>query len=62
VGSCGKRIREPGGKYLDNCPIARPWDPELDEYSTGYASWAYNTEGEARLCGKTFEILKLKDE
>lgn len=49
------------GKYLDDCQVASEADP-TNPYAPGYASWAYDPEGEAKLWAKTLELLKLKDE
>ena len=57
-----KELEGQGGNYLDNCQIAGPHDPKLGNYSPGYAPWAYDAEGEAKLWARTLEMLNLKDE
>ncbi|KAL3465648.1 hypothetical protein BJX64DRAFT_296942 [Aspergillus heterothallicus] len=51
-----------GGKYLDDCQIAGPHDAARSGgQGPGYASWAYNPDGEGRLWRKTLELLNLDD-
>lgn len=54
-----KELEGQGGKYLDNCQIADAHNPKLGEYSPGYAPWAYDPEGEARLWRQSLEMLGL---
>ncbi|KAE8362152.1 hypothetical protein BDV27DRAFT_132011 [Aspergillus caelatus] len=60
-GAVARELEGTGGKYLDNCQIASPADP-TKRHGPGYATWAYNPDGEAKLWTKTLELLKLKDE
>ncbi|KAH8702318.1 dehydrogenase with different specificitie [Talaromyces proteolyticus] len=50
-----------GGKYLDDCQIASPADP-TKRHGPGYAPWAYDPDGEAKLWEETLRLLKLNDE
>ncbi|KAH8128110.1 hypothetical protein ACSS6W_011095 [Trichoderma asperelloides] len=55
-----KELEGNGGKYLDDCQIARPHDAQTSgKQGPGYAPWAYNPEGEVKLWSKTLEILEL---
>lgn len=44
-----KELEGKGGKYLADCQIAGPHDPETGLEDTGYAPWAYDEAKEARL-------------
>ncbi|KAJ5350812.1 hypothetical protein N7541_008539 [Penicillium brevicompactum] len=48
-----------GGKYLEDCSIAGPADSSQGK---GYATWAYNSDAEAKMYAKTMEMLDLREE
>ncbi|KAL2831872.1 hypothetical protein BJY01DRAFT_239991 [Aspergillus pseudoustus] len=50
-----------GGKYLEDCSIAEP-AATARRQGIGYASWAYDTESEARLWSKSLEMVQLEEE
>lgn len=50
-----------GGKYLEDCQIAKPWNSEDGPWAPGYAPWAYDAEKEAKLWAKSMELVGLKD-
>lgn len=60
----GKELEGKGGIYLDDCQIARPQREGEDRNRgmSGYAKWAYNPEGEARLWKDSCEMLGIKDD
>ncbi|KAB8075573.1 hypothetical protein BDV29DRAFT_171689 [Aspergillus leporis] len=60
-GAVARELEGTGGKYLDDCQIA-PAADLTKRHGPGYASWAYNPDGEVKLWAKTLELLKLKDE
>lgn len=57
-----KELEGKGGKYLDNCQIAGPHDPSKGDFAPGYAPWAYDRDGAARLWTTTLEMLHLEAE
>ena len=51
-----------GGKYLDDCQVAAPRNPaKSGGQGPGYGSWAYNSEGEAKLWKKTLELINMSE-
>ena len=62
VGSRGEGMEGQGGKYLDDCVIARPHDPSKGDYTLGYAPWAYDRDGASRLWTTTLGMLHLDAE
>jgi NAD(P)-dependent dehydrogenase (short-subunit alcohol dehydrogenase family) len=57
-----KELEGKGGKFLDDCQVAKPHDPKSGQFGPGYADWAYDPENEAKLWAKSLELLGLKDE
>ena len=56
-----KELEGQGGKYLDDCQIAGPRDPNNSGFGAGYSPWAYDPEGEAKLWEMSLEMLNLKE-
>ena len=44
-----------GGKYLEDCQIAGPWDPSVGLWGPGYGSHAYDEEKAQKLWAKSLE-------
>ncbi|RAK88387.1 NAD(P)-binding protein [Aspergillus costaricaensis CBS 115574] len=61
-GAVARELENQGGKYLDNCQIAGLYDPSTGPRGPGYASWAFDVEGQSRLWAETLKILELKDD
>lgn len=54
-----KDLEGKGGKYLENCQIAKPVEKEkFEDRDPGYASYAYDEEKEALLWEKSLELVK----
>lgn len=56
-----RELEGQGGKYLDDCQIIGPVDPNSLVVAPGYAPWAYNPEGEAKLWDMSLGMLNLKE-
>ncbi|KAL2828308.1 hypothetical protein BJY01DRAFT_240962 [Aspergillus pseudoustus] len=61
-GAVAKELEGQGGKYLDDCQVAGPYDPNKGTWGPGYAPWAFDAGGQMRLWVETLNILGLKDE
>lgn len=48
-----------GGKYLENCQIAGPWDSSSNPWGPGYGVHAYDEEKAAELWAKSLEWVTL---
>ncbi|KAJ9156324.1 Oxidoreductase [Pleurostoma richardsiae] len=48
-----------GGKYLEDCQIAGPWDPSSNPWGPGYGAHAYDEEKAAKLWTKSLEWVGL---
>ncbi|PWY96128.1 short-chain dehydrogenase [Aspergillus sclerotioniger CBS 115572] len=57
-----KELEGRGGVYLDNCSVAEEWVPTESGWGSGYASWAFSPEKEARLWDVSLELVGLKGE
>ncbi|GIJ84805.1 hypothetical protein Asppvi_003656 [Aspergillus pseudoviridinutans] len=53
-----KVFKGQGGKYLEDCQIAKPRPPNVGQYDPGYASWAYDEKKAALLWDKSLELVK----
>ncbi|CAH0044595.1 unnamed protein product [Clonostachys solani] len=42
-------LENEGGIYLENCQIAQPWDEKDGQLGDGYAPWAFDEAGAAKL-------------
>ncbi|KAL3261066.1 hypothetical protein ABHI18_004041 [Aspergillus niger] len=62
LAAVAKELEGQGGKYLDNCQIAEPYDPSSGTWGPGYAAWAYDVDGERKFWKLSLELLGLKDE
>lgn len=61
-GAVAKELEGKGGLFLDDCQIAGPHDAQKSgSQGPGYAPWAYNPQGEARLWSDSLKLLKLSD-
>ncbi|KAH7459068.1 hypothetical protein FOMA001_g20318 [Fusarium oxysporum f. sp. matthiolae] len=49
------------GKYLEDCQIAGPWDPETGEMGSGYAPWVYNEDKAVKLWERSVELVGLQN-
>jgi NAD(P)-dependent dehydrogenase (short-subunit alcohol dehydrogenase family) len=47
-----------GGKYLEDCQIAKPPKPDAAQFDPGYAAWAYDEEKARLLWDKSLELVK----
>lgn len=57
-----KALEEHGGKYLDDCQIAGPHDPETGPMGAGYAPWAYDEMNAAKLWDVSMKMVGLDGE
>lgn len=56
-----KALEGIGGKYLEDCQIAKPHDPAAGAWAPGHGVFAYDEEKEARLWAKSLELVGLKN-
>jgi NAD(P)-dependent dehydrogenase (short-subunit alcohol dehydrogenase family) len=61
-GAVSKDLEGKGGRYLEDCQIARAWGPDDGFWGPGYATWAYGEVKEGRLWKKSSELVGLEDE
>lgn len=54
--------KDKGGKYLEDCAEATPWNPDEGVLGLGYRDWAYNEEGEGRLWRDSLEMVGMKED
>ncbi|GIK02036.1 hypothetical protein Aspvir_006079 [Aspergillus viridinutans] len=47
-----------GGKYLEDCQIAKPQPPNAGQYDPGHAAWAYDEKKATLLWDKSLELVK----
>lgn len=59
LGAVATDLEGQGGKYLEDCGIAGPYDASTGMWGPGYAPWAYDNEGAQKLWAKTIELLSL---
>ncbi|KAH8800356.1 short-chain dehydrogenase/reductase-like protein [Xylogone sp. PMI_703] len=52
-----KELEGMGGKYLEECQIAKPYDVSSGQWGTGYAPWVYDRQKEARLWTVSLSLL-----
>lgn len=57
-----KALEGRGGKYLEDCQIAGPWDPETGEMGSGYAPWVYNEDKAVKLWERSVELVGLQND
>ncbi|OBT48198.1 hypothetical protein VE00_01088 [Pseudogymnoascus sp. WSF 3629] len=57
-----KELEGSGGKYLEDCQISKPYEPSAGQWGPGYASWAYDSEKEAKLWAMSLELLGMEDD
>ncbi|KAJ5159403.1 uncharacterized protein N7482_006407 [Penicillium canariense] len=57
-----KALEEHGGKYLDDCQIAGPHNPETGPMGPGYAPWAYDEVNAAKLWDVSMKMVGLDGE
>ncbi|KAL2846856.1 hypothetical protein BJY01DRAFT_213089 [Aspergillus pseudoustus] len=50
-----------GGKYLDNCQIAGQYDSRSGPWGPGYAEWAFDADGEAKLWDVSLAMVGMED-
>ncbi|OJJ97792.1 hypothetical protein ASPACDRAFT_1889726 [Aspergillus aculeatus ATCC 16872] len=63
VAAVAAELEGQGGLYLDNCQVVTDeHDPASGRWGPGYASWAFDVEGQKKLWEKTLDILQLQDE
>ncbi|KAJ5432726.1 uncharacterized protein N7458_011882 [Penicillium daleae] len=54
-----KALEKHGGKYLDDCQIAGPHDPETGPMGAGYAPWAYDEVNATKLWDVSMKMVGL---
>jgi NAD(P)-dependent dehydrogenase (short-subunit alcohol dehydrogenase family) len=48
-GAVAQALDGRGGKYLENCQVAQPWDPKSGQWTPGYGIHAYDETGATKL-------------
>lgn len=61
-GAVAKALEGKGGKYLEDCQIAKPWKEEDGQWAPGYASFAYDKEKEKKLWAMSLELVGMKED
>lgn len=61
LGAVSTELEGQGGKYLENCGVAGPYDPASGMWGPGYAEWAFDTEAEQKLWAKSVELVGLQE-
>ncbi|KAH8820656.1 short-chain dehydrogenase [Xylogone sp. PMI_703] len=61
LAATGKEFEGQGGKYLENCSVAEPWDGQ-GRLSPGYGEHTYDTEGAKKLWTVSLGLVGLKDD
>ncbi|CAM1511886.1 Fc.00g093990.m01.CDS01 [Cosmosporella sp. VM-42] len=56
-----KALEHDGGKYLEDCQISEPWKEETGQLGLGYAPWAFDEAGEAKLWKVSLGLVGLDD-
>lgn len=51
-----------GGKYLEDCQIAKAWSSDLGQWHPGYAPHAYDADKEAKLWAESLKLVGLSAE
>jgi NAD(P)-dependent dehydrogenase (short-subunit alcohol dehydrogenase family) len=59
--SVARELEGEGGKYVEDCGIAKRHVEADGDFGLGYASHAYDPEGEAELWEKSLKLVGLKD-
>ncbi|KAL5043594.1 hypothetical protein BDW71DRAFT_216213 [Aspergillus fruticulosus] len=54
----GKVFEGQGGKYLEDCQIARPPKPNAAQFDPGYSAWAYDEQKATLLWDKSLQLVK----
>lgn len=62
VAAVGKEWEGRGGKYLDNCELAKRGEDDYDLMGAGYVKQTYDPENEKRLWKDSLEIVGIKDD
>lgn len=57
-----KDLEKHGGKYLDDCQIAGPHDPDTGLLGAGYAPWAYDEVNAAKLWDASMKMVGMDEE
>jgi NAD(P)-dependent dehydrogenase (short-subunit alcohol dehydrogenase family) len=57
-----KDLNGMGGKYLEDCKIARAWTEADGQYGEGHAAWAYDAEKEEKFWKLSLKLVGLKDD
>jgi NAD(P)-dependent dehydrogenase (short-subunit alcohol dehydrogenase family) len=57
-----KELEGLGGKYIEQCQISKPLAENGEQWSPGYAAWAYDPDKERKLWLKSLELVGLVEE
>ena len=60
-GATSNSLEGQGGKYLEDCQIAEPWDPSAGQWAPGHGSFAYNVGKATKLWDVSLEMVGIKD-
>ncbi|KAM5344046.1 hypothetical protein ACJ41O_012583 [Fusarium nematophilum] len=58
-GATAKALEGEGGRYLEDCQIAKEWDPSSGQYTPGYGAHAYDVEKAGRLWDESLKWVGL---
>lgn len=56
-----KDLEKIGGKYLENCQIAKKWSPDHGDWATGYAPHAYSPEKGRKLWALSLKVVQFDE-
>lgn len=62
IAAVGKEWENKGGKYLDNCDVAKRGKDDYDLFGEGYVRQTYDPENERRLWKDSLKIVGIDDE
>ena len=62
IAAVGKEWEGKGGKYLDNCDVAKRGKDDHDPFGDGYVRQTYDPENEARLWKDSLKIVGIEDD
>lgn len=57
-----KALEGTGGKFLNDCQIAKPWKEEDGPHGPGSCEWTYDPQKEMKLWKKSLDLVGLKDD